>query len=166
MSTLDWITCPDCGVHRQKRYDPYKHPDKIVKCGKCSAKGNGNGRKETHKSFIHSSGYILIWIGKGDFYFPMASKRAPSNNYGYVTEHRLIMARHIGRCLQTFENVHHKNGIKDDNRLENLVITASNSEHIVNHSKGYRDGYRQGLVDGRVKQIQLLKEEIRRLQNG
>ena len=40
------------------------------------------------------------------------------------------------------------------------------SEHIKNHSKGYGDGYRRGLIDGRLKQIQELKEKIRRLQNG
>lgn len=64
-------------------------------------------------------GYKLIWV----------PEHPNSNSQGYVREHRLVVERYIGRYLETEEVVHHINKDRQDNRIENLQILSSNSEH-------------------------------------
>lgn len=63
----------------------------------------------------------------------------PSNRGSYVPEHRLIMEHMIGRHLRNDDVVHHINGIKDDNREENLLL-VTNSEHSLLHWRLKRSG--------------------------
>ena len=51
-----------------------------------------------------------------------------ADSLGRLREHRLVMAEYLGRTLRTDEVVHHINGVRDDNRVENLVVMAK-GEH-------------------------------------
>lgn len=60
-----------------------------------------------------------------------------SNSRGYIFEHRYIMEQSIGRYLKKPEVVHHINHDKQDNRIENLRLFESHSEHL-KHERTYR----------------------------
>lgn len=67
---------------------------------------------------IDDKGYARMWLDADD---PLASMR---QSLGYVYEHRLVMARHLGRPLARHETVHHINGDRLDNRIENLQLRS------------------------------------------
>ena len=69
----------------------------------------------------NAKGYVLILRKEHPF----------AGAGGYIFEHRVVMENHIGRYLNKNEIVHHKNGIKNDNRIENLELTTY-PEHIKN----------------------------------
>lgn len=53
----------------------------------------------------------------------------------YIYKHRLVMEDHLGRKLNKDEVVHHINGVRDDNRLENLELTTIHDHHRLQHDE-------------------------------
>lgn len=77
-------------------------------------------RREAHGKWnggrMKAGAYWRVQVENTDPMYVMA------NNAGYVLEHRLVMARAVGRPLTAHETVHHINGDCADNRIENLQL--------------------------------------------
>jgi len=65
------------------------------------------------------NGYVIIYMPNHPFV----------NHNNHIREHRFIMEKYIGRYLHRWEIVHHINGTRNDNRIENLKLCANKSEH-------------------------------------
>lgn len=95
------------------------------KCREMAARSN-KGRK----AWNNKGGYVNVW----------GYKRVPVGNSKNMLEHRYVMEQHLGRKLDRKEHVHHINGDKLDNRIDNLEV-LTNSEHGKRHfPKGSKFG--------------------------
>ena len=72
-------------------------------------------------------------VSKGDYNYAIVNNHPCATKYGYVLEHRIVMENHLNRILDSNEVVHHINGNKKDNRLENLEIMTKNA-HLKLHA--------------------------------
>ena len=112
-------------------------PDDVKEKMSVKAKENQQGERHTcwkGGRLNHAQGYILIW--KKDH--PYAESK------GYVLEHRLVMEEVVGRILGPEEVVHHVNGIRNDNRPENLMLFKDHAAHMKFHEQETGLGFQNG----------------------
>lgn len=102
-----WET-PLCGGHYE-RLRRYGNPNGSKKKGPEKGK---TSRRIIGTRYPKGDGYIKVWNPE----HPNANKN------GWVAEHTLIMSEKLHRPLLEGESVHHLNGVKDDNRPENLEL--------------------------------------------
>jgi hypothetical protein len=98
-----YTNCTDC----QSKVGKY---NTTGLCRSCSQRGPRHHRFSGGRNYSH--GYVIL---TGVFDHPNAKR-------GQIREHVLVMSNHLGRPLLPHEEVHHKNGIRDDNRIENLEL--------------------------------------------
>ncbi len=147
-----WLACIDCGKERWVRLalGQPRHP-RCFNCGRIvlgfEERGANHPRWKGGR-IKTGDGYLARYVDRNNPFFPMAAKIERWG--GYVLEHRLVMAQSLGRCLTKKEIVHHKNGNKQDNRIENLQLTIR-SNHSLAYKKAYMDGYKDGQLGLKVK---------------
>ncbi len=143
-----YVCCPQCNEFRWIRLDTYKRNKRLL-CFACTrikvTQGNVGSKRsqETRKilGLLKRGAKNPRWLGGKKCPGPK-SVAVPgehpyscmANQNGHVLEHRLIMAGKLGRPLDQEEVVHHKNRDRRDNRIENLLLLSSQSEHVSLHS--------------------------------
>lgn len=94
----------------------------------CTSKANPGGRKSMPRGvlnpawkggrYVAPKGYVMVYAPD----HPECTGSTRKSERRYVLEHRLVMEKHLGRYLEKTERVHHLNGDKTDNRIENLEL--------------------------------------------
>lgn len=120
-----WVQC-DCGIRKAISFYTLTRPSPVMSCGCKSFERCGFMRGERHhlwkggkKKMAH--GYVAVLLRE---HYPDVQAFYPDTEY--LQEHIAIMSRKYKRRLFPKETVHHKNGLRDDNRIENLELWSSN----------------------------------------
>ncbi len=143
-----YMECPRCKRWRYVRKFQTTLPTFTGLCQDCARRANGNAILQEPGAYLQR-GYKLIKLVTDDFFYPMANKQ------GYVRENRLTMAKYLGRNLHSWEVVHHINGVKTDNRIENLKLCLADGHNTITAM--------QNRIDALIRENQRLKEEVAKL---
>jgi hypothetical protein len=108
------------------------HACEVVRCRRPATK---NQLCEAHNARVRTLGDVLAndpirevagtgYLNHGYLIVPVPPelRHLVADGETSIGEHRLVMAKHLGRALHAFESVHHKNGDRLDNRIENLEL--------------------------------------------
>lgn len=129
--------CVKCGKVRAIKIYDIKKKVFTGLCRACNNKMNyrkyGHGKNAGHwKGGLkhHRNGYLSRYVAPDHPLFSMANSSSIHGFGSYISEHRFVMAMHLGRCLKPEEVVHHINGNKEDNRIENLELLPNKASHV------------------------------------
>lgn len=126
-----WATCGKCG---NKRFVWVRCSKKWTgNCRKCNGPKFGKEHPLFKGEKIIRNGYVFLLISCLKKEDADVANKMRGKTQSYIAEHRLVMARHIGRPLKCTEVVHHLNEVKTDNRIQNLYLTNRKNhgqEHV------------------------------------
>lgn len=124
-----------------KKGQHYSPLTEFRKGGEAWNKGGKNPKIWGEKNYNWKGGHVLKQTGY----------RLRSEKGRRILEHRLVVEQHLKRMLESYEIVHHLNGIRHDNRIENLVVTNS------------KDHEKRTLVVLQAKRIRELETKLKKL---
>ena len=124
--------CVDCGKQTRK-----KTASRCKDCNLIYQRG-ANHHRWRGGTTIDSNGYVLVFRPE----HPRAQGR------GYIMEHRVVVEEHLRRELEDYEVVHHIDGNKENNSIDNLMLFFSDNAHKSYHA-GNDLGRGDILFDGR-----------------
>lgn len=119
-------------------------------------KGHTSWLKGKHPEYMQGKNHFNWKNGKNktskEYIYIFSPNHPHKTKRKYVMEHRLIIEKQIGRFLKPKEISHHINEVKNDNRIENLMLFVNNGYHIAFHKFG-RCNSKGIIFDGRnIKQ--------------
>lgn len=131
------LACPECGVEREvhKYYVSVATRLKRV-CNACRHKAHGpkvaGGKNPAYKGvpFTDNDGYVRLWL----------PEHHRADNSGRVYEHIIVAEAAYGGPITAEYHVHHLNGVKDDNRPENLEVLLAGDHHRQHDHRVKLDG--------------------------
>lgn len=142
--------CKECG-------QPVKRRSRKFCSHKCKGSARGRDlRKPEMWRVPNKRGYV-----DGTVWMPDGTQRA-------VKQHRYVMEIHLGRPLLPTEDVHHINGVKHDNRIDNLEVIdhGAHSRHH-NLTRTYKTGLKYRITETdrqrRINQCEMMRNRKRQL---
>jgi hypothetical protein len=134
------MQCPTCGRPFGKRARCYYCTSQIehLTCTVpgCELPHEANGFCNLHYLRWKKYGDPLTLHPEAKHWYQRKDGYIVETVYGRVVlQHRLVMERHLGRPLAKNEEIHHKNEIKTDNRIENLEIVTAPIHQRQYHSE-------------------------------
>jgi hypothetical protein len=125
---------PDCGARANNRSMCHKHAEQRRR-GILDDQGNRlrephrGGSIKVHGPTLDPHGYVLARVPDG--------YQGRTRDGCRVLEHRLLLEQSLGRLLEDWEIVHHRNGVRHDNRLENLELMDGRARKGEGHPPGH-----------------------------
>ena len=134
---------PSCKIAEHFNVPNY-HIANLLRKYNIPSRSRSEASKLAHKWFPHREALSFAWRGgrsikegyvvvrlkpEDDCFISMCWSKGKSRNCYDLFEHRLVMAKHLGRCLLPTEQVHHINNNKTDNRIENLTLYSAVTHH-------------------------------------
>jgi len=152
-----FVKCNKCKKSRMVEYSVINRSKFTGMCLECAVhmkKPSISGKNNVnYKGILYTTGgYVLVNLEElsqkdREFAKMLLNKGDKPNR---ISQHRFVMAKHLNRRLKDYEIVHHKNGVKTDNRLENLELLTTKSHHA-----GHGDFYYQKWQEAESKIVKL-----------